>query len=72
MHLWVEPAGGEQKSADFEWKMVTIIYPYPECNQCLFWQDNKLSYSKEYFRRHTMSTIFVLFGQKLLGIVKSY
>jgi hypothetical protein len=29
MRLWVEPAGGEQKSADVEWKMVTLIYPYP-------------------------------------------
>ncbi len=28
MHLWVEPAGGEQKSADIEWKTVTLIYPY--------------------------------------------
>jgi hypothetical protein len=26
---WVEPAGGEQKSADIEQKMVTLIYPYP-------------------------------------------
>ncbi len=22
-------SGGEQKSADIEWKMVTLIYPYP-------------------------------------------
>jgi hypothetical protein len=29
MRLWVEPAGGEQKSADIERKMVTLIYPYP-------------------------------------------
>jgi hypothetical protein len=29
MCLWVEPAGGEQKSADVEQKMVTLIYPYP-------------------------------------------
>jgi hypothetical protein len=29
MHLWVEPAGGEQKSADVERKMVMLIYPYP-------------------------------------------
>jgi hypothetical protein len=29
MHLWVEPAGGEWKSADIEQKMVTLIYPYP-------------------------------------------
>jgi len=29
MHLWVEPAGGEQKSADIEQKTVTLIYPYP-------------------------------------------
>jgi hypothetical protein len=28
MHLSVEPAGGEQKSADVEQKMVTLIYPY--------------------------------------------
>jgi len=25
----VEPAGREQKSADVEWKTVTLIYPYP-------------------------------------------
>jgi hypothetical protein len=30
MHLWVEPAGGEQKSADVERKTVTLIYPYPK------------------------------------------
>jgi len=30
MHLWVEPAGREQKSADVELKMVTLIYPYPK------------------------------------------
>ncbi len=29
MHLWVEPAGGERKSANVEQKMVTLIYPYP-------------------------------------------
>ncbi len=29
MRLWVEPSGGEQKSADIEQKMVTLIYPYP-------------------------------------------
>ncbi len=29
MHLWVEPAGGEQKSADVEQKTVMLIYPYP-------------------------------------------
>ncbi len=29
MRLWVEPAGGEQKSADVERKTVTLIYPYP-------------------------------------------
>ncbi len=29
MRLWVEPAGGEQKSADIERKTVTLIYPYP-------------------------------------------
>jgi hypothetical protein len=28
MRLWVEPAGGEQKSADVEQKMVTLFYPY--------------------------------------------
>jgi hypothetical protein len=28
MRLWVEPAGREWKSADVEWKMVTLIYPY--------------------------------------------
>jgi len=28
--LWVEPAGGERKSADVEQKMVTLIYPYPK------------------------------------------
>jgi hypothetical protein len=26
---WVEPAGGELKSADVEQKTVTLIYPYP-------------------------------------------
>jgi hypothetical protein len=34
MHLWVEPAGGEQKSADVEQKTVTLIYPYPIFNYC--------------------------------------
>jgi len=29
MHFWVEPAGGEWKSANVEWKTVTLIYPYP-------------------------------------------
>jgi len=29
MRLWVEPAGRERKSANIEWKMVTLIYPYP-------------------------------------------
>jgi hypothetical protein len=29
MHLWVEPAGGEQKSTYVEQKTVTLIYPYP-------------------------------------------
>jgi hypothetical protein len=29
MCLWVEPAGGEQKSADIERQMVMLIYPYP-------------------------------------------
>jgi len=29
MRLWVEPAGGERKSADVEEKTVTLIYPYP-------------------------------------------
>ncbi len=29
MHLWVEPAGGEQKSTDVDRKTVTLIYPYP-------------------------------------------
>jgi hypothetical protein len=29
MHLWVEPAAGERKSANVEQKMVTLIYPYP-------------------------------------------
>jgi hypothetical protein len=28
MRLWVEPAGGEQKSAYVERKMVTLIYTY--------------------------------------------
>ncbi len=27
MRLWVEPAGGEQKSADVERKTVMLIYP---------------------------------------------
>jgi hypothetical protein len=36
MHLWVEPAGGEQKSADVEQKMVTLIYPYPRYSSKLF------------------------------------
>jgi hypothetical protein len=30
MHLWVELAGGERKSADIEQKTVTLIYPYPK------------------------------------------
>jgi hypothetical protein len=29
MHLWVEPDGGERKSANIERKTVTLIYPYP-------------------------------------------
>jgi hypothetical protein len=28
--LWVEPAGGERKSTDVEWKTVMLIYPYPK------------------------------------------
>jgi hypothetical protein len=27
MHLWVEPAVGEQKSAEVEGKTVTLTYP---------------------------------------------
>ncbi len=30
MRLWVEPVGGEQKSADIERKIVMLIYPYPK------------------------------------------
>jgi hypothetical protein len=30
MHLWVEPVGGEWKSADIEQKTVMLIYPYPK------------------------------------------
>jgi len=29
MHFWVVPAGGEWKSANVEWKTVTLIYTYP-------------------------------------------
>jgi hypothetical protein len=29
MCVWVEPTGGQRKSADIEWKTVTLIYPYP-------------------------------------------
>jgi hypothetical protein len=29
MLLWVEPAGGEQKSDNIEQKTVMLIYPYP-------------------------------------------
>jgi hypothetical protein len=36
MHLGVEPAGGERKSAEIEWKMVTLIYPYPNLKQSIF------------------------------------
>jgi hypothetical protein len=36
MSLWVELAGGEQKSADVERKMVTLIYPYPRYSSKLF------------------------------------
>jgi hypothetical protein len=32
MHLWVEPAGRERKSANVEQKTVTLIYPYPKQN----------------------------------------
>jgi hypothetical protein len=28
--LWLEPAGGEQKSTVVEQKTVTLIYPYPK------------------------------------------
>jgi hypothetical protein len=34
MRLWVESAGGEQKSADVEWKTVMLIYSYPKL-ECL-------------------------------------
>jgi hypothetical protein len=34
--LPLEPAGGEQKSADVEWKTVTLIYPYPSCSSKMF------------------------------------
>ncbi len=39
MRLYVEPAGGEQKSADIERKMVTLIYPYPNAKNINF--DNR-------------------------------
>jgi hypothetical protein len=29
LRLWVEPAGGERKFANVEWKTVMLIYPYP-------------------------------------------
>jgi hypothetical protein len=42
---WVEPAGrweqksgGEQKSADVEWRMVTLIYPYPFLYESEKWE----------------------------------
>jgi hypothetical protein len=35
MRLWVEPAGGEQKSTNIEQKMVTLIYLYPLLNEAL-------------------------------------
>jgi hypothetical protein len=43
MHLWVQPAGGEWKSANVEQKMVTLIYPYPKAfvNAIIFYLNLK-------------------------------
>jgi hypothetical protein len=39
---WVEPAGGELKSANVEQKTVTLIYPYP--NMKVVAKDKKSQY----------------------------
>jgi hypothetical protein len=48
MHLWVEPAGGERKSADIERKIVTLIYTYPKLCKHLKLTDDKVPCELQY------------------------
>jgi hypothetical protein len=73
MHLWVEPAGGEWKSSDVEWKTVMLIYPYPSvvnfiklfwCNLCPHqYGDSSVNYAKKVLWHWPLVIFFFLIGQ---------